>query len=604
MISPFADPEYQPETYYYTDAITDHAVRFLGDHARDHADDAVLPLRRLHRRPLADARPARGHRPVQGKVRPAATSPIRQARFEKAARLGLIDPAQPMTPTAGDWSQVADKKWEAACMEVYAAMVDRMDQGIGKLVAELKRTGQFENTLILFLQDNGGCAEDMGRKPRGRPPERPAAGSADLRPDEAEPTSPPTAACRPRPATATRSGWGRTWSPARPTPTSPTAGAGRTCRNTPFREVQALGPRGRDQHPADRPLAGRDPGPGRAPPPARPPRSTSWPPASTWPARVSGRRAPRSPGRSLVPAFAGKPIDREALFWEHEGNRAVRAANWKLVAVRGKPWELYDLEADRTERNDLASRYPETVAAPLRPLGRLGQAVGRRSLSPRAERRGRTDMIRHFGWIIVVVAFAALAPGAASGIEDRRPNVIVILADDLGPGDLSCYGGSIPTPHIDRMAKEGVRFTRYYSAAPICSPSRCGLITGQFPARWRITSYLQTRAGNRACGQADFLDPKAPSLPRALKAAGYRTVHVGKWHLGGGRDVEAPPRFAAYGYDFGLGTWESPEPAPESHRPRLDLVGGRPGEALGADGMDVRIGPRVPRRRIRTNRVS
>ena len=112
------------------------------------------------------------------------------------------------------------------------------------------------------------------------------------------------------------------------------------------------------------------------------------------------------------------------------------------------------------------------------------------------------------------------------------------------------------------MAKEGVRFTRYYSAAPICSPSRCGLITGQFPARWRITSYLQTRAGNRACGQADFLDPKAPSLPRALKAAGYRTVHVGKWHLGGGRDVVAPPRFAAYGYDSGLGTWESPEPEP------------------------------------------
>lgn len=113
------------------------------------------------------------------------------------------------------------------------------------------------------------------------------------------------------------------------------------------------------------------------------------------------------------------------------------------------------------------------------------------------------------------------------------------------------------------MAKEGVRFTQYYAAAPICSPSRCGLITGQYPGRWKITSFLQTRAGNKACEQADFLDPKAPSLPRTLKAAGYKTAHIGKWHLGGGRDVVDPPKFAAYGYDLGLGTWESPEPHPD-----------------------------------------
>ncbi|MHB1558229.1 MAG: sulfatase family protein [Isosphaeraceae bacterium] len=172
-------------------------------------------------------------------------------------------------------------------------------------------------------------------------------------------------------------------------------------------------------------------------------------------------------------------------------------------------------------------------------------------------------MTRYFGWIIIVAAFAAVGPGAVAGDEDKKPNILVILADDLGPGDLSCYGGSIPTPNIDRMAREGMRFTRYYSASPICSPSRCGLITGQFPARWRITSYLQTRAGNRECGQADFLDAKAPTLPRSLKAAGYRTFHAGKWHLGGGRDVQVPPRFAEYGYDRGRGTWESPEPARE-----------------------------------------
>jgi arylsulfatase A-like enzyme len=160
-------------------------------------------------------------------------------------------------------------------------------------------------------------------------------------------------------------------------------------------------------------------------------------------------------------------------------------------------------------------------------------------------------------YLLVVVLLPAILLAA------ERPNVVLVLADDLGPGDISCYGGKTPTPNLDRMAREGVRFTRYYASAPICSPSRCGLVTGQYPGRWKLTSYLQTRAGNKACEQADFLAADAPSLPRALKAAGYRTLHVGKWHLGGGRDVDAPPKFAAYGYDRGLGTWESPEPHPD-----------------------------------------
>ena len=165
---------------------------------------------------------------------------------------------------------------------------------------------------------------------------------------------------------------------------------------------------------------------------------------------------------------------------------------------------------------------------------------------------------------LIAALAVLLAAGLANADGPPRPHVILILADDLGPGDLSCYGGGAArTPGLDRMAAEGVRFNRYYASAPICSPSRCGLLTGQFPGRWRLTSYLQTRAGNRACEQADFLDPKAPSLPRAMRAAGYATAHIGKWHLGGGRDVVAPPGFAAYGYDVGLGTWESPEPHPD-----------------------------------------
>jgi arylsulfatase A-like enzyme len=145
-----------------------------------------------------------------------------------------------------------------------------------------------------------------------------------------------------------------------------------------------------------------------------------------------------------------------------------------------------------------------------------------------------------------------------------RPHIVFVLADDMGAGDLACYGGTIaPTPSLDRIAREGTRFTQYYSAAPICSPSRAGLITGQFPARWRITSFLQTRQGNWGCEQADFLDPAAPSLPRALKAAGYATAHFGKWHLGGGRDVTNAPPFARYGYDEHAGTYESPQPHPD-----------------------------------------
>src|SRR5262245_5033224 len=121
-------------------------------------------------------------------------------------------------------------------------------------------------------------------------------------------------------------------------------------------------------------------------------------------------------------------------------------------------------------------------------------------------------MVRTVLAMSVVLALSEPVHGADT---PARPNIAFILADDLGPGDLGCYGGQIaPTPNIDRLAREGIRFTSYYAASPICSPSRCGLITGQFPARWKITSYLQTRAGNAACEQADFLDAKAPSLPR------------------------------------------------------------------------------------------
>ena len=167
---------------------------------------------------------------------------------------------------------------------------------------------------------------------------------------------------------------------------------------------------------------------------------------------------------------------------------------------------------------------------------------------------------RHITSFLTTLLFVLATPAFAAD----RPNIIFILTDDMGVGDLGCYGGKlVPTPNIDQLAREGTRYRQYYSAAPICSPSRAGLMTGMYPGRWRITSFLQTRAGNKGCEQADFLDPAAPSLPRQLKESGYSTAHVGKWHLGGGRDVVDPPKFAAYGYDEHAGTYESPEPHPD-----------------------------------------
>ena len=169
--------------------------------------------------------------------------------------------------------------------------------------------------------------------------------------------------------------------------------------------------------------------------------------------------------------------------------------------------------------------------------------------------------------IIVTILFSLIhtsmhAAEPVRSSPNKKPNILFVLVDDMGFGDLAANGGAnVPTPAMDKIAADGMRFTQFYTASPICSASRCGLITGQFPARWRITSFLQTRDGNKLCDQADFLDPAAPSYVRAFHQAGYATAHVGKWHLGGGRDVTDAPKFAAYGYDLGLGTYESPEPA-------------------------------------------
>jgi len=146
--------------------------------------------------------------------------------------------------------------------------------------------------------------------------------------------------------------------------------------------------------------------------------------------------------------------------------------------------------------------------------------------------------------------------------DSKRPNIIFILTDDMGYGDLSCYNGTYATPNIDKMAREGTRFLNYYSASPVCSPSRVGLLTGKAPAKWKITNYLSDKKHNQDCEQNDYLNPSATSIAKIFKANGYLTGHFGKWHMGGGRDVTNAPQISQYGFDEWSSTWESPDPDP------------------------------------------
>jgi len=122
--------------------------------------------------------------------------------------------------------------------------------------------------------------------------------------------------------------------------------------------------------------------------------------------------------------------------------------------------------------------------------------------------------------ILGAAVFLVLAVGwSVDASAAERPNIVFILTDDMGYSDPACYGGKfVPTPNIDRLANEGIRFTHFYDDAPICSASRCSFITGMFPARWNFTTYLDNRAQNRDCEQADFLTTNAPALARVMNS--------------------------------------------------------------------------------------
>ncbi len=349
--------------FYVTDAFGNKAVEYVDTHGRGDKPFFLYlaytsPHWPLHAWPDDIAK-------YKGKYM-KGWDRVREERHKRQIDMGLLDPKWPLTPrdkTAPAWDDVKDKEMWDLRMAVYAAQVDRMDQNIGKLVAKLRELGKLDNTLIFFLTDNGGCAEAIDRGQKGVPP-----GPVD-----------------------SFLSYHLPWANA---------------SNTPFRLYKHWVHEGGISSPL----------------------VVHWPAVikqggtltsqvghtidlmatcldvagGEYPKTFNGKDIQPLEGKSLLPIFEGKePVGGASvprvLFWEHEGNRAVRQGKWKLVSKHPGGWELYDLEADRTELHDLAAANPDKV----KELAALYDAWAKRSnvepwpvRRPGAEKGGKAGKAR------------------------------------------------------------------------------------------------------------------------------------------------------------------------------------------------------------------
>ena len=161
FISPYTDKEYQPQgPYYYTNAISDNAVRYIKEHDQKQPFFLYVAYTAPHWPMHAPEDVIDSYKGVYD----GGYEPIRQMRYQRMKTLGIVDDTCLLSEQAGNWEMVSNKQWEIRLMQTYAAMISLMDEGVGKIIKELEATGQLENTLILFLHDNGGCAEGTGRQ--------------------------------------------------------------------------------------------------------------------------------------------------------------------------------------------------------------------------------------------------------------------------------------------------------------------------------------------------------------------------------------------------------------------------------------------------------
>jgi arylsulfatase len=308
--------------YHFTDAVTDAAVEFVEEHDPGRPFFLYVahaaPHWPMHAREADVARHLDRYR--------AGWDAVRAARHERLSDLGLLAPRDERVAA---WESAEPKEWLARRMAVYAAMVEQMDRGIGKVLDTLERRGMTENTLVLFLSDNGGCAEEIG--PEGRARHFPV---------------------RTRDGRAIRLGNGTDFPPGAEDTYASYGLEWAHVSNTPFRLFKSFVHEGG----IATPFIARWPG-------VIPPGGTTRQVGHVidlLPTLLAAAGAHPRPleGRDL---FRGDPDEPRTLFWEHEGNRAVRHGDWKLVAVHRKPWELYDLAKDRTELSNLAATQPDRV---------------------------------------------------------------------------------------------------------------------------------------------------------------------------------------------------------------------------------------------------
>jgi len=298
---------------------------------------------------------------------------VREERFQRLKKLGIISDKCVLTERSLEvpvWKDETMKEWQVRRMEVYAAMVHIMDEGVGRIVSELEKKGVLDNTVIFYMHDNGGCAEPQGTDEM----------EVQLTAEQKilHPLSYDSIFYGKRPEYArngryVRSGRGvmaggpDTWEAYGP--------EWANVSNTPFRLYKHYTHEGGIATPL----------------------IINWPKGIAakgelrtqnahlidimatclditgmkYPKTYNGNTIQPFEGKSLVPAFTNQPIDREYIFWEHEGNRAIRVGNWKLVSRTKKDkkftaddedaWELYNIDADPSETVNLAAKYPEKL---------------------------------------------------------------------------------------------------------------------------------------------------------------------------------------------------------------------------------------------------